>query len=129
MSTIIYFIIIALLSIGFITFVIISYLRADYDIHKSMVVWLCNLRNYGTIHADFDEFKRKFDSTDWYQYEDGMFPESLFVHGDGYFSKSEIHAFVILFDNVGMIMKSNKDFKKAMKYTKQYIINLRKGNK
>lgn len=84
----------------------------DYSIHKSQVKENCKQWAYGTYKQFVEQFEKR--TNDW----ELKYDTSFFIYGESCLYTSECHASIYDFDGVGMIMKSDKDFKKSKKFLK-----------
>jgi len=95
-------------------------LDIDYKVHKSMTNWYKTEHSIDYNIGTFEDFKENFDNTHWIyrSYAHGLFK---YDNPKLPLPTSQVFANIFLFNNTCLLMKS-KDFKKAMKYTNEYIL-------
>jgi len=89
---------------------------ADWFTHIHMVKGICP--TYGW--TSYKIFKEKFDATDWdkidLKYSTGVFKEDKDLH-----VVSKVFSNIIIFNDIGMIMRTPIEYAKAKLYTRKYI--------
>jgi len=90
-----------------------SFILFDYGSHISMVK---SRKKYG--RASYKIFMEEFYRCDWKQ--DTFFKKSLFDRE----TDSQLHAYIIEFDGIGMIMKNPIEYCKMRLFVRSYLKTL-----